>query len=37
MQIVQFGVTPLSIETAADILFGKRAEAAWPLTYRPPV
>jgi len=34
--IVQLGVTPLSIEAAADIIFGKcKAEGRWPIEYRP--
>jgi beta-N-acetylhexosaminidase len=34
--IVQFGVTPLSIEAVADIIFGyKEAKGIWPIDYRP--
>ncbi len=34
--IVQFGVTPLSIEATADIIFGeKEAQGKWPIEYRP--
>ncbi|MFI4913019.1 MAG: glycoside hydrolase family 3 protein [Sedimentisphaeraceae bacterium JB056] len=34
--IVQLGVTPLSIEAAADIIFGKKeAKGKWPIQYKP--
>jgi beta-N-acetylhexosaminidase len=34
--IVQFGITPLSIEAASDIIFGKKEpQGKWPLEYRP--
>jgi beta-N-acetylhexosaminidase len=35
--IVHFGMTPKSVETVADILFGaKEAEGTWPIAYQPP-
>ncbi|MEG2653056.1 MAG: hypothetical protein RSA17_05720, partial [Ruthenibacterium sp.] len=35
--VVQFGVTPDSIRTVAEVLFGARAvQAVWPIAYRPP-
>lgn len=34
--LVQFGVTPYSIEAVADIIFGKKeAKGQWPIEYRP--
>lgn len=34
--IIQFGVTPVSIRTVAEVIFGKtEAKAVWPINYKP--